>query len=92
MKNILIGFLLLISIMAMPGCSGNTTATEQITEGVEGENAMVTDSTQQLAYVCPMRCEGSGSNEPGKCKVCDMDLVKNPDHKAAHDSVSTGSN
>lgn len=27
-------------------------------------------------YVCPMKCEESGSNEPGKCNVCGMDLKK----------------
>lgn len=32
------------------------------------------------AYVCPMHCEGSGSDEPGKCPVCGMDYVKNEDH------------
>lgn len=34
------------------------------------------------AYICPMGCEGSASNEPGKCPVCDMALEPNPDHKA----------
>ena len=29
-----------------------------------------------ITYICPMNCEGSGSNEPGKCKVCGMDLIK----------------
>jgi hypothetical protein len=29
------------------------------------------------AYICPMACEGSGSEEPGKCPVCGMDYVKN---------------
>ena len=28
-------------------------------------------------YVCPMHCEGSGSDEPGKCPVCGMEYVKN---------------
>lgn len=28
-------------------------------------------------YVCPMHCEGSGSEEPGKCPVCGMDYVLN---------------
>ena len=28
------------------------------------------------AYMCPMKCEGGGSNEPGKCSVCNMDLIK----------------
>jgi hypothetical protein len=35
------------------------------------------------AYICPMGCEGSASNEPGKCPVCDMALEPNPDHKPA---------
>ena len=33
------------------------------------------------AYVCPMHCEGSGSDEKGTCPVCGMDYVKNEDHK-----------
>ena len=33
------------------------------------------------AYICPMHCEGSGSDEAGKCPVCEMDYVKNEDHK-----------
>lgn len=28
------------------------------------------------AYICPMKCEGSLSNEPGICPVCGMDLIK----------------
>ena len=35
------------------------------------------------AYICPMGCEGSASNEPGKCPVCDMALERNPDYKPA---------
>lgn len=32
------------------------------------------------AYVCPMHCKGSGSDQPGKCPVCNMDYVANPNH------------
>ena len=32
------------------------------------------------AYVCPMHCEGSGSEEPGKCPVCNMDYVAQAEH------------
>lgn len=35
------------------------------------------------AYRCPMGCEGSASNKPGKCPVCGMDLERNPDYKDA---------
>ncbi len=33
------------------------------------------------AYVCPMHCEGSGSDAEGECPKCGMDYVKNEDHK-----------
>ena len=29
------------------------------------------------AYICPMKCEGSASDKPGKCPKCGMALVKN---------------
>lgn len=28
-------------------------------------------------YICPMHCEGSGSDHPGKCPVCHMDYELN---------------
>ncbi len=31
------------------------------------------------AYVCPMHCKGSGAAIAGKCPVCKMDYVANPD-------------
>ena len=34
------------------------------------------------AYVCPMHCEGSGSEEAGECPVCGMDYVVNEDHQS----------
>lgn len=30
----------------------------------------------QAIYMCPMKCEGIESSEPGKCKICGMDLIK----------------
>lgn len=32
------------------------------------------------AYVCPMHCEGSGSDAAGDCPVCGMDYVALTDH------------
>ncbi len=32
------------------------------------------------AYVCPMHCEGSGSDQPGKCPACGMDYVPLAEH------------
>lgn len=38
-------------------------------------------------YVCPMHCEGSGSDEEGKCPVCGMTYVLDEDFEMeeAHD-------
>ncbi|WBA41048.1 heavy metal-binding domain-containing protein [Hymenobacter canadensis] len=30
--------------------------------------------TAAAAYICPMKCEGSASDKPGKCPVCEMAL------------------
>lgn len=32
-------------------------------------------------YICPMHCEGSGSEEAGTCPVCGMDYVLRADHE-----------
>ena len=41
-----------------------------------------TDKENTSAYVCVMRCEGSGSDEPGKCPKCGMKYVKNEGYKS----------
>jgi hypothetical protein len=30
----------------------------------------------EVFYICPMKCESSVSKEPGKCKVCGMELIE----------------
>ncbi|UOG74766.1 hypothetical protein MTX78_21945 [Hymenobacter tibetensis] len=53
-----------------------STATSAATTGGE-------DQPVAAAYICPMGCEGSASNQPGKCPVCEMTLEPNPDYKPA---------
>lgn len=60
-----------------------------------GSNAPAdkSDKAYTAAYVCPMHCAGSGSDEPGTCPVCKMDYEKNTDHKAdehKHESDGEG--
>lgn len=73
MKNLKIAFLslsLLATSIAFTACgSGNAAADKQGKEYTS-------------EYVCPMHCEGSGSEKEGKCPVCGMAYVKNKDHKA----------
>ena len=33
------------------------------------------------AYICPMHCDGSGSEKTGDCPVCGMAYEKNKDYK-----------
>ena len=74
----LLGAMLLFSFQAC-----NTNASE------EKKNQDKTAPIIEAKYICPMKCEGSGSDVPGKCPVCDMDLVEAASlHKATHKSDS----
>jgi hypothetical protein len=81
MKNIF-SMLILVAALAGAACKGTPAPEEQNTETTT-KQAATTDASQQLAYICPMACEGSASNTPGKCPVCGMDLQQNPDHQPA---------
>ncbi len=48
-----------------------------------GEKATTTlaDYDYTAPYICPNHCPGSGSNKPGECPVCGMELIPNPDYE-----------
>lgn len=74
-----IGSLLLAGSLLLTACES-----KPATSAAPAAVAVPTDSTQSVvaaAYVCPMGCEGSASNSPGKCPVCDMALEHNPEYK-----------
>jgi len=76
MKNfriILLALILSASSLAISSCGGNQQA-EEATEQMGKEYTS--------AYICPMHCEGSGSDEMGTCPVCKMDYVANEEHEA----------
>lgn len=59
---------------------GWNACTSDKTSGQAQREETATDSTgpeYTSAWVCPMHCEGSGSAEPGKCPVCNMDYIEN---------------
>lgn len=84
-------FMLFTATTACNNTNSSTEAGHSTAEHTEATST-ATDSTatpaQQMAYVCPMECEGSPSMQPGKCPVCGMDLVKNPAYAAPADSTS----
>jgi hypothetical protein len=83
MKNLCLVLAFLLSLAA---CKEKPAQEEQKTEATT--TAAPAAASQQLAYVCPMACEGSASEKPGKCPVCDMDLMKNPEYQPQADSAA----
>lgn len=88
MKKTFFAWALAVAMISVSACNTTTTTEEKTSTGtaVTPEAQTPTDttaaSTNQMAYICPMKCEGSASMEPGKCPVCKMNLEKNPAYAA----------
>ncbi len=72
-KSILV-IMMVVASVSMASCKDNKTKTETT---IENQGKEYTS-----AYVCPMHCEGSGSDTEGTCPKCGMTYVMNEDHKA----------
>ena len=79
---ILIGFALTAFIAACGGHSHENSgaATDQNTEA-QTQSPEEQGPEYTSAYICPMHCEGSGSDQAGTCPVCGMDYVVNENFK-----------
>lgn len=75
LKSILLVMSFLTLSLSTYSCKGDKSSASQNTE-VSKQGKEYTS-----AYICPMHCEGSGSDKAGDCPVCGMDYVKNEDHK-----------
>ncbi len=93
MHSIKTFFFGLVLAIAMTACGGSESApaaeeaaapaTEQPAAQPDAAAAAHGDSAEfTAAYVCPMHCEGSGSDQAGKCPKCGMDYVAQADHAA----------
>ncbi|GGK88851.1 hypothetical protein GCM10011405_40690 [Rufibacter glacialis] len=87
------GAMALASMAFISSCNSSPSAEQPATNAHATQHGTAADSTAtqagQMAYICPMQCEGSASMEPGKCPVCKMDLEKNPAFQASADSTAT---
>ena len=84
MKKMNLMAVVIVAAALMSSCGGGEhkeAATEATTEQV------AINTTH--AYVCPMNCENSASMEPGMCKVCGMELVKNPNYQGTAPDTTT---
>ena len=61
--------MMLLLIGTLTACSSNSSEIDK------------TGKEYTSAYVCPMHCEGSGSDSAGTCPVCGMNYIKNDQHK-----------
>lgn len=82
MKNPLF-FLLALSggMLSLSSCNSDYTAhtngTPTTTDSAAPTSSIPTQSTSPAAqYVCPMSCQDSQSEKPGKCPTCKMELVE----------------
>ena len=82
MKNAIYTFCLAAVLCVFTACN-NATKTDSTTKKIEKIDK-TTAKEYTSKYICPMHCEGSGSDEPGTCPVCKMDYELNENYKA-HD-------
>lgn len=72
-------FLLALSALTFACSSGGAEKADSNTEAsAEGKE-------YTSAYICPMHCEGSGSDQPGNCPTCEMAYVANNSTQNSHD-------
>jgi hypothetical protein len=73
---------------ALTACGGDAANSNAKEEGTAQAKEQGMEYT--AAYICPMHCEGSGSDQPGECPVCGMDYVKNEGGKAPAQPAEEG--
>ena len=77
MKNSILVFLVLSVGLMLGSCKNEKSHTHD----ADG-NHMEAKAEYTSAHVCPMHCDGSGSDKAGTCPVCGMDYVALATHKA----------
>ena len=71
----ILGILLLSVMLTTVSCKNDKKEEDATTKTEQAEKKEFAS-----AYVCPMHCEGSGSDQEGECPKCGMAYVKNEDH------------
>jgi len=88
-KNLLLALLFVFAGL-MFSCSSDSSnnndndTTEIIEEVIEADSSKTVNEDNgndkvAAKYICPAHCDGSDSETPGTCPVCEMELVENPD-------------
>ncbi len=69
----------LITVIALASCGGEHQQSQSSGSGEEAK-AHGTGKEYTSAFICPMHCQGSGSDQAGTCPACGMDYVAQADH------------
>jgi hypothetical protein len=69
-RSALLRFSGVFIIFALVACGPKTEESHEVATDKDKTHV----DTTAASYICPMNCEGSASDKPGKCKVCGMDL------------------
>lgn len=72
---------LILGMMVIGLLLSTTSCKDEKKEDAKTNTEQAFNQEMDSAYVCPMHCEGSGSEEEGTCPKCGMAYVKNEDHK-----------
>lgn len=65
------------AVLGLSSCGNSQPATaEAAAPATTATPAATTAPVTEARYECPMGCAGSQSSKPGKCPVCEMELVK----------------
>lgn len=56
-------------------CNSSSESGKEMNQKMEQPDQSGPEYTSK--YICPMHCEGSGSDQPGICPVCEMDYELN---------------
>ena len=62
------------AILSVSGCGESQKPAATVAPAATAQPA--TTPVSEARYECPMGCAGSQSAKPGKCPVCEMELVK----------------
>ncbi|QXP73695.1 hypothetical protein H0I31_12265 [Tenacibaculum sp. AHE15PA] len=74
----ILGVFILVLMLTTVSCKN---AKKEI-KNTETEQVEKKGKEHTSAYICPMHCEGSGSDIEGECPKCGMNYVKKEDHNA----------
>ncbi|PHI21217.1 hypothetical protein CEQ90_04135 [Lewinellaceae bacterium SD302] len=72
--------LILSFLFAFTACGKNPNQAES-KSGTETTTPHGEGQEYTSVYVCPMHCDGSGSDHAGECPVCGMTYVAQADHR-----------